>query len=89
MFTALGFQPVVEVRADGLTRCRLCNCPYRDSALENPEVVCTLHRGITAGVLDVLAPRSRLAAFEPNDPDLAGCLVEVDGAKWGERERGS
>ena len=89
VFTALGFQPVVEVDATGPTRCRLCNCPYRDSALENPEVVCTLHRGITVGVLDVLAPGSRLSVFEPRDPDLAGCLVEVAGAEWGERDRAS
>ena len=89
VFTALGFEPVVEVGADGDARCRLCNCPYRDSVRETPEVVCTLHRGITAGVLDVVAPRSRLAAFEPHDPDQAGCLVEVAGAEWGERDRAS
>jgi predicted ArsR family transcriptional regulator len=83
VFVALGFQP--EMAADsgeGRACCRLCNCPYRDSVRENPEVVCTLHRGLTAGVLDVLAPGARLVTFEPHDPDLAGCLVEVADAGW-------
>lgn len=80
--TALGFQPDLEVNAEGTARCRLCNCPYRDSVRENPEVVCTLHRGLTAGLLDELAPEARLATFEPHDPERAGCLVEVVGTTW-------
>jgi predicted ArsR family transcriptional regulator len=85
IFTALGFQPELEEAAGEVSRCRLCNCPYRDSVRENPELVCTLHRGITAGVLDVLAPNARLVAFEPRDPERAGCLVEVAGAQLGSR----
>ena len=80
---ALGFQPELEIDGDKTTRCRLCNCPYRDSVKENQEVVCTLHRGITAGLLDELAPEARLETFEPHDPDRAGCLIEVVGAGWG------
>ena len=83
---ALGFQPELEVDAEGTVRCRLCNCPYRDSVRENPELICTLHKGITAGLLDELAPEARLASFEPHDPDLAGCLVEVTGTGWGGQE---
>jgi predicted ArsR family transcriptional regulator len=83
VFVALGFQPEMATDGEeGRTCCRLCNCPYRDSVRENPEVVCALHRGLTAGVLDVLAPGARLVTFEPHDPDLAGCLVEVAGAGW-------
>jgi hypothetical protein len=52
--------------------------PYRDSVRANPEVVCSLHRGITEGLLAGLAPGSRLAGFEPRDPDRACCLVEVE-----------
>jgi predicted ArsR family transcriptional regulator len=77
--TALGFQPVLEREASGRVRCRLRNCPYRDSVKENQEVVCTLHRGITQGVLDVLEPTATLAAFVPRDPDTAGCEIAVDG----------
>lgn len=84
VLTALGFQPDLETTAEGTVRCRLCNCPYRDSVRENAAVVCTLHKGITAGLLDRLAPEARVATFEPHDPDRAGCLVEVVGAGWGE-----
>jgi len=73
---ALGFEPEVEVR-DGGFCCRLENCPYRDSVHAGGEVVCTLHRGLTAGLLDALHPDAELTGFVPKDPDLAGCLVEV------------
>jgi predicted ArsR family transcriptional regulator len=76
-FAALGFQPLMRVKADGGLICRLDNCPYRDSVRENADVVCTLHRGITAGVLEKLDPKAKLTSFEPHDPDRAGCLVEV------------
>ncbi len=83
---ALGFQPVVEEgkRAEGGETesgfaCRLENCPYRDSVRANPDVVCTLHRGLTEGLLAELDPGARLVRFEPRDPDRAGCLVGVAG----------
>ena len=77
--TALGFQPRTEARTDKhLTIC-LRNCPYRDAVRENQPVICTLHRGITRGLLDVMAPDAKLAAFEPHDPDHAGCLIKLTG----------
>ena len=76
-FAALGFQPALDVKPDGGFTCTLGNCPYRDSARENPEVVCVLHRGITAGILAELDPDAKLVRFDPRDPDLAGCLVDV------------
>ncbi len=57
----------------------LRNCPYRDAVRENQPVVCTLHRGITRGLLDVLKPDAELAEFVPRDPDEAGCLIELSG----------
>lgn len=80
VLSALGFQPELEVEREGKLTCTLCNCPYRASVRERPDVVCTLHRGITLGLLDRLDPSARLARFEPHDPDEAGCLVEVVGA---------
>ena len=71
--TSLGFQPRLE---DGHTYV-LCNCPYRDAARESPEVVCGLHRGMTRGLLDAIAPSNKLARFVPNDPDQAGCRIEL------------
>lgn len=73
---ALGFEPELERGAGGYS-CRLGNCPYRDSVRENQEVVCGLHRGITAGIVAELDPASKLTHFEPRDPDQAGCLIEV------------
>jgi predicted ArsR family transcriptional regulator len=82
-FTALGFQPDLSADADGNVSCTLRNCPYRASVRENAEAVCRLHRGITEGLLERLAPGSRLVAFDPRDPDEAGCLVEVAAARAG------
>jgi predicted ArsR family transcriptional regulator len=75
---ALGFEPTLE-RGEGGFSCRLGNCPYKDSVRESADVVCTMHRGITAGLLAELDPKAKLTGFEPHDPESAGCLVEVDG----------
>lgn len=75
-FAALGFEPSLS-RGDAGFTCTLGNCPYRDSARENPEIVCGLHRGITAGILGELDPGAKLTAFEPREPERAGCLIEV------------
>jgi len=86
--TGLGFQPLLERGESGRLSCSLRNCPYRNSVRENQEVVCTLHRGITRGLLDVLEPNARLVDFVPNDPDIAGCLIEVEGVP-APRDRGA
>lgn len=78
-FAAMGFQPRMEIKAEGEFSCCLGNCPYRDSARESPDVVCGLHRGITAGLLSALDPEATLVTFQPGDPDHAGCLVEAIG----------
>jgi predicted ArsR family transcriptional regulator len=77
--TALGFQPtIVSQDGDQATFC-LGNCPYRDAVHENQPAICALHKGITRGLLEVLAPGAQLASFVPQDPDQAGCTVEVRG----------
>lgn len=79
VLSALGFQPTAELHQDkGVTFC-LGNCPYRDVVRENQPAICALHKGITRGLLDVLAPDAKLAGFVPRDPDEAGCLVELRG----------
>ena len=55
---ALGFAPRAEASRRRV-RYELCNCPYRDAVAENQPVVCTLHRGMTQGLLDRLAPERR------------------------------
>jgi len=76
---ALGCQPHAEPGSGERMTYRLGNCPYRDAVRENQEAVCTLHRGITRGLLDVLQPQAKLAGFVPQDPDAAGCLIELTG----------
>jgi predicted ArsR family transcriptional regulator len=73
---ALGFAPCAEPLADGV-RYVLGNCPYRDAVAQNQTLVCNLHRGITAGLLDRLDPAARLSAFVAKDPYEAGCLIEI------------
>lgn len=82
ILSALGFQPRLEFREDGDVCCRLGNCPYKEAVRENQPVVCTLHKGLTAGLLDQLSPEARLTGFEPRDPEQAGCLIEVTNSVW-------
>jgi predicted ArsR family transcriptional regulator len=77
--TALGFQPRLQREETGDVTFCLDNCPYKDAVRENQEVVCTLHRGLTRGLLDVVQPDAKLTGFVPRDPDEAGCLVELSG----------
>ena len=64
---------------DRLTIC-LGNCPYRDVVRENQAAICALHKGITRGLLDVLAPSTELQRFVPHDPAQAGCVLELRSA---------
>jgi predicted ArsR family transcriptional regulator len=78
VLAALGFQPTRSDEADGRTNYSLRNCPYRDVVAETQPLVCVLHRGITSGLLERLAPGSELVAFVPQEPHVAGCLIAVD-----------
>jgi predicted ArsR family transcriptional regulator len=82
LLSALGFQPRLEVDEGGRACCRLGNCPYTEAVVENQPVVCTLHKGLTAGLLEQLSPGARLTGFEPHDPVQAGCQIEVVNAAW-------
>lgn len=73
---AMGFRPSVEMTSDGFV-CSLGNCPYVKSVRESPQVVCALHRGLTAGMIAEIEPTAELSSFEPHDPESAGCLVGV------------
>ena len=77
---SLGFSPEVEARNSNGFVCKLENCPYRASVMENQEVVCALHKGITSGLLTELLPNTKLTRFEPHDPERAGCVVTVSGS---------
>jgi predicted ArsR family transcriptional regulator len=76
---SLGFQPDREPASGDRVTYRLRNCPYRDAVRERQPLVCGLHRGLTRGLLDAIDPTTELTGFEPMDPDVAGCLIEVRG----------
>jgi predicted ArsR family transcriptional regulator len=75
---ALGFQPERKSAEEthSATYC-LHNCPYSDAASQNKQLVCTLHRGITEGLVESLDPEAKLYSFVAKDPDSAGCEIEV------------
>jgi predicted ArsR family transcriptional regulator len=72
----MGFRPRAS-GSDGTLVLTLANCPYRDAVRENPPVVCALHRGLTRGLLDRVAPDAELVGFVARDPDAAGCEIEI------------
>ena len=77
--TTLGFQPEREPVAKERVTYRLRNCPYRQAVHERQPLVCALHRGLTNGLVEAMDADSKVVAFEPKDPDLAGCLIRVRG----------
>lgn len=79
---ALGFQPAVSAHKDDRVSLCLHNCPYAQAVHENQPVVCALHRGLTRGLLEAMAPGTTLSAFVPHDPDKGGCVVELQAAAY-------
>jgi predicted ArsR family transcriptional regulator len=77
-FAAMGFQPRADTDEE-VTTFELRNCPYRDAVRTGGRHVCALHKGISRGLLQRLAPGAELSDFVAKDPDRAGCLVEVEG----------
>jgi predicted ArsR family transcriptional regulator len=81
--TALGFAPERHPTKGGDVRYVLGNCPYREAVAQNQRVVCTLHRGMTQGMLDRLDRTAKLADFVAEDPYRAGCVIDVTLAQDG------
>jgi predicted ArsR family transcriptional regulator len=74
---ALGFAPRQQAGPRERVRYVLGNCPYREAVAQNQPLVCMLHRGITAGLLDVLDRGAKLVDFVAKDPYAAGCVIDV------------
>jgi predicted ArsR family transcriptional regulator len=84
---ALGFEPHADADDEGAVTIRLDNCPYSDVVAENQPAICTLHLGITRGLLEVLHPDARLVAFEPHEPSTAGCTIRIAEARGPGQQR--
>ncbi|HWL01631.1 MAG TPA: helix-turn-helix domain-containing protein [Microbacteriaceae bacterium] len=65
----IGFEPVLVGE-----QIRLHACPFREAAREQPQVVCSVHRGLLDRLLEPTDTRSRLHPFA--EPDL--CLVDLE-----------
>ena len=53
----LGFDPIVsdDPRDDEVAVVAYANCPFSPLAVEHPELVCGLHRGLVAGFVEAMA----------------------------------
>lgn len=74
MLDELGFDPArVDTGADAMVA--FTHCPFAELAESDPEVVCSLHRGLVEGFVDEVGG-CRVAAF--NDlADRAPCRVQL------------
>jgi len=71
---ALGFDPESVVEEDSAT-IAFTRCPFRELAEANPDLVCSLHRGLVEGFVDA---RSDGRVLEFHDlADRTPCQVEI------------
>lgn len=70
----LGFAPAANQRQ---TTVHLTNCPLLDVAARYPEVICQVHRGLIAGLLEALGKDPQGADLRPfSDP--GSCRLHLD-----------
>ena len=82
LLAGLQFDPELtqEVPAAREREIRLRACPYRDVALEHPDVVCSVHLGLLKGILDQLGAPFASARIVPFvEPQL--CLAYLTAAE--------
>jgi predicted ArsR family transcriptional regulator len=60
-----GFDPRFRRRGRQTVEISLRDCPFRDLVEDHRELVCAIHRGLVAGMLDGLKPSLRLMEFSP------------------------
>ena len=75
----LGFDPAIEQLPGGGVEVAFLHCPFRELAEAYPELVCNLHRGICAGVVDSVGGGSvsEFATLYDRDPCRVTVAVEV------------
>lgn len=69
----LGFEPKTNARA---TTTRLTRCPLLETAIEHPEVVCSVHLGIVRGALESWGSTDTPAGLVPF-AEPGACLLHV------------
>lgn len=69
----LGFEPATDSRA---TTTRLTTCPLLEAAVDQPDVVCSVHLGIVRGALDTWGADDEPAALVPF-AEPGACLLHL------------
>lgn len=76
VFEKIGFAP--EIREDERV-IALHECPFRDVAAAHPNIVCSAHQGLLAGIISQLGRSDADATLQPFvQPEL--CLIQLRGA---------
>ena len=75
----LGFDPESEARPGNQVDIAFLHCPFRELAEAYPELVCNLHRGISAGVVDEVGGGSvvEFSTLYDRDPCRVTVAVQV------------
>jgi predicted ArsR family transcriptional regulator len=71
-----GFEPR-RVERPPFVELVLDRCPFEAAAHSDPEIVCAVHRGLAAGVLDNLGADVEVVDLIAHDPSEAGCRLQL------------
>lgn len=69
-----GFEPRRETRG-AVTELVLERCPFVAAATAHPDVVCQIHRGLAAGILDGMQADVQVSDLVVHPPAEAGCRL--------------
>jgi predicted ArsR family transcriptional regulator len=71
-----GFDPVARRDGDRVELV-LRSCPFETAALAEPDIVCAIHRGLTAGLAELTGGRAVIEGLVPDDPRRADCILTL------------
>jgi predicted ArsR family transcriptional regulator len=72
-----GFEPRRETRGT-VTELVLERCPFLAAASAHPDVVCQIHRGLAAGILDGMHADVQVSDLVVHPPAQAGCRLVLE-----------
>lgn len=72
-----GFEPRRETHGD-VTEVVLERCPFLAAASAHPDVVCEIHRGLAAGILDGMGADQQVRDLVVHPPAEAGCRLRFE-----------
>jgi predicted ArsR family transcriptional regulator len=72
-----GFEPRREARGP-VTELVLQRCPFLAAASAHPDVVCQIHRGLAAGILEGMHAHVQVSELVVHPPAEAGCRLRLE-----------